>query len=65
VASVTIDYPANRHAGRRLPALNATGDVVNNIFAIQVPTLEQRGWRPATATWRSANGRVIKTIKER
>jgi hypothetical protein len=39
--------------------------VINDIFAIPVSTLSQRGWRPTTATWYSSSGKVIKTINER
>jgi hypothetical protein len=65
VASVAIHYPATNHGSQRLPTLNVTGDVINDIFAIPVSTLSQRGWRPTTATWYSSSGKVIKTINER
>jgi hypothetical protein len=64
VTTVTLQFPAGRHGNRRLPALSATGNVVNNVFVIPVPTLFERGGWPATATWRSASGKVIKTIDE-
>jgi hypothetical protein len=65
VATVTLTFPASRYKSRRLPPLNATGDVVNNVFVISIPTLFQRGAWPATAIWRSASGDVIKTVNER
>ncbi len=65
VATVTLQFPATRHAGRRLPALSATGNVVNDVFVIPIPTLFQRGGWPTTAIWRSASGTVIKTVDER
>lgn len=64
VASVTLQFPATHHGSRRLPALNATGDVVNNVFVIPVPTLFQRGGWPSAAIWRASSGKVIKTINE-
>lgn len=65
VSTVTLHFPASRHRGRSLPALDATGDVVNDVFVIPVPTLFERGGWPATAVWRSASGTVIKTVNER
>jgi hypothetical protein len=65
VATVTLRFPAIRHGSRRLPALSATGTVVNNVFVIPVPTLFQRGGWPDTAIWRSASGTVIHTVDER
>jgi hypothetical protein len=65
VATVTLRFPAIEHASRRLPALNATGGVVNNVFVIPIPTLFQRGGWPTTAIWRSASGKVINTVDER
>lgn len=64
VATVTLKFPASGHGSRRLPALSATGDVVNNVFVIPVATLFQRGGWPSTAIWRSPSGEVIKTIDE-
>lgn len=65
VATVILQFPASSHGPRRLPALSATGDVVNNVFVIPIPTLFERGGWPTTAIWRSASGKVIKTIDER
>ena len=65
VASVTLHFPAGRYRGHRLPPLDATGNVVNDVFVIPVPTLFQRGGWPAAAIWRSATGELIKTINER
>jgi hypothetical protein len=65
VATVTLHFPAARFRGRQLPALNATGSVVNNVFVIPIATLFQRGGWPATETWRSATGKVIKIVNER
>lgn len=64
VATVTLQFPAIHHGSRRLPALNVTGDVVNSVFVIRVPTLLQRGGWPTTAIWRSASGKLIKTVNE-
>ena len=64
VASVTLQFPAIHDGSRHLPPLNVTGDVVNNVFVIPIPTLFQRGGWPATAIWRSPSGKVIKTINE-
>ena len=64
VASVTLQFPAIHDGSRHLPALTVTGDVVNNVFVIPIPTLFQRGGWPATAIWRSPSGKVIKTINE-
>jgi hypothetical protein len=65
VATVTIRFPATHHGTRRLPPLDATGKVINNVFVIRVPSLFSRhGW-PASEVWRSASGRVIKTVNER
>jgi hypothetical protein len=64
VATVTLRFPAIHHASQRLPPLNATGAVINNVFVIPVPTLFQRGGWPASAIWRSASGQVVKTINE-
>jgi hypothetical protein len=65
VARVTLHFPAIQHEGRRLPTLNATGEVANNVFIIPIPTLFQRGGWPSAAIWRSANGTIIKTVNER
>jgi hypothetical protein len=65
VATVTLKFPAARYGGRTLPALSATGNVVNNVFVIPIPTLFQRGAWPTAAIWRSATGQVIKTVNER
>lgn len=65
VATVTLQFPASRYRGQRLAPLNATGDVIHNVFVIPIPTLFQRGAWPATAIWRSASGSIIKTINER
>ncbi len=65
VATVTLQFPASGHGTRRLPALSATGGVVNDVFVIPVPTLFQRGGWPTTAIWRSASGNAIKTVDER
>jgi hypothetical protein len=65
VATVTLQFPASRYGSHRLPPLSATGEVVNNVFVISIPTLFQRGAWPTTAIWRSASGTVIKTIHER
>jgi hypothetical protein len=59
-----IQIPAIHHGSQRLPALNATGAVINNVFVIPLPTLFQRGGWPATAIWRSASGQIVKTINE-
>lgn len=64
VATVTLQFPATRHGSHRLPPLSATGDVVNDVVVIPIPTLFQRGGWPTTAIWRSASGSVIKTINE-
>jgi hypothetical protein len=64
VATVTLQFPATRYRTRRLPPLNATGNVVNNLFIIPIPTLFERGAWPTTAIWRSSSGRVIKTVNE-
>lgn len=65
VATVTLHFPASRHGRQRLPALNATGNVVNNVFVIPIPTLFERGGWPTTATWRTASGKPIQTVNER
>jgi len=54
-----------QHGSQRLPALRATGEVVNNVFVIPIPTLFQRGGWPASAIWRSATGTIIKSVNER
>jgi hypothetical protein len=65
VATVTLTFPATHYRAKRLPPLSATGDVINNVFVISIPTLFERGAWPATAIWRSASGQIIKTINER
>lgn len=65
VATVTLQFPAVHYRNRRLPPLSATGGVVNNVFVIPIPTLFERGAWPTTAIWRSASGKLIKTINER
>ncbi|MGI8411470.1 MAG: hypothetical protein ACR2LV_02175 [Solirubrobacteraceae bacterium] len=65
VATVTLRFPATRHGTDHLPALSATGNVIDDVFVIPVPTLFQRGGWPTTAIWRSASGQVIKTVDER
>jgi hypothetical protein len=64
VATVTLHFPATRYRTRRLPALNATGNVIDNVFVTPIPTLFERGGWPTTAIWRSASGTIIKTINE-
>jgi hypothetical protein len=64
VATVTLTFPATRNGTKRLPPLSATGDVINNVFVIPIPTLYERGGWPATAIWRSAPGQIVKTINE-
>jgi hypothetical protein len=64
VATVTLHFPPVQHGSRRLPALNATGAVHNNVFVITIPTLFQRGGWPTSATWRSSSGTVTKTVNE-
>jgi hypothetical protein len=65
VATVTLHFPPTRFHGHSLPSLNATGPVINNVFAIPVPTLFKRGGWPTTETWRSASGKIIKVVNER
>jgi hypothetical protein len=57
VASITLAFPA--HKGR--PAGSVTGPVSGNVYAIRVGDLGQTLTQP-TVTWRSAQGRVIRTI---
>lgn len=64
VASVTLHFPARHRRSRRLPAFNATGSVLNDVFVIPVPTLFQFGW-PTSATWYSASGKAIHTAHYR
>ncbi|MGH2857791.1 MAG: hypothetical protein ACRDMJ_09930 [Solirubrobacteraceae bacterium] len=64
VASVTLQFPATHYRAWRLAPLNATGKVVNSVFVIPIPTLFQRGGWPTAAIWRSASGKVIKTVNE-
>jgi hypothetical protein len=66
VATVTLRFPATGHGIHRLPPLSVTGNVVNNVLFIRpIPTLFQRGGWPTSALWRSASGKVIKTVDER
>jgi hypothetical protein len=65
VATVTLKFPATTYRGHHLPPLNATGNVINNVFVTPIPTLFERGAWPTEAIWRSANGKIIKTINER
>lgn len=64
VATVTLQFPAIHHGNRRIPALSATGTVIDNVFVIPIPTLTERGSWPNTAIWRSATGKLIKTVNE-
>jgi hypothetical protein len=57
VASVTLTFPASR--GR--PAHSLTGRVRGNVYAIRATGPAQPLVEPAI-TWRSADGRVLKTI---
>jgi hypothetical protein len=65
VATVTLQFPATHYRGHQLPALNASGNVINNVFVIAIPTLFQRGGWPTAAIWRAASGKIIKTVNER
>jgi hypothetical protein len=65
VATVTLTSPASRYGSHRLPPLNATGEVVNDVFVIPIPTLFQRGGWPTTAIWRAPSGKIIRTVDER
>ncbi len=64
VASVSLRYPGSVRHGKRLPKLTATGDVVNNVFVIPIPTRYENA-SPASAIWRSQSGEVLKTINAR
>jgi hypothetical protein len=65
VATVTLHFPASRFHGRPLAALNATDSAINDVFVIPIPRPFQRGAWPTTETWRSASGKIIKTVNER
>ncbi|MFZ1992476.1 MAG: hypothetical protein WAU75_00085, partial [Solirubrobacteraceae bacterium] len=65
VATVTLQFPASHHANHKLATLSVTGQVVNNVFLVSVPTLFERGGWPSAAIWRSASGKIIKTVNER
>ena len=65
VATVTLHFTATHYRGERLPALDATGNVVNNVFVMPVPTLFERGAWPTAEVWRSSTGKMIKTVNER
>jgi hypothetical protein len=58
VASVTVRFPAT--GGR--PALSATAAVTGNVYAVRIPQLAGAGFVEPTVVWRSAAGRVIKTV---
>jgi hypothetical protein len=64
VATVTLTFPATHYRGQRLPALSVTGNVIDNVFVVPIPTLFERGAWPNTAIWRSTSGAIIKTINE-
>jgi hypothetical protein len=64
VATVTLKFPATHYRGRRLPALSVTGDVIDNVFVVPIPTLFERGGWPNAAIWRSNSGTIIKTVNE-
>ena len=46
VAIVTLRFSATGRPSDRLPPLSVTGNVVNDVFVIPVPTLLQRGGWP-------------------
>jgi hypothetical protein len=58
VASVTLHYPASNGS----PALTVTTGVAGNVFAASLARLTQAANWPPDIAWRSATGRVIKTI---
>ncbi|MGB8875865.1 MAG: hypothetical protein WCD11_06100, partial [Solirubrobacteraceae bacterium] len=58
VASITLAFPA--HKGR--PARSVTGPVSGNVYAIRVGGLGQGPPPQPSVTWRSVQGRVIRTI---
>jgi hypothetical protein len=67
VASVTLHYaagPLGGYSRKHAPAANITTRPVNNVFIAIVPRPTGNAL-PATVTWRAANGKIIKTIRER
>jgi hypothetical protein len=64
VATVTLRFPHGRnHNGRHLP-LYVRGNVINSVFTINIPSNPTGGGWPTTEYWRSASGKLIKTVNE-
>jgi hypothetical protein len=76
VASVTLHYNAGTRGGcaasspgfscyshEHVPAANITAKPVNNVFDAHVPRASGNAL-PSAITWRAANGRTIKRIRE-
>jgi hypothetical protein len=66
VASVTLHYnagPLGGYSHKHALAANVTTKAVNNVIVAIVPRPGGNAW-PSTITWRAANGKIIKTIRE-
>ncbi len=65
VETVTLRFAASGHRMHRMRAFSVTGNVINNVFALSASRRSaQRNW-PTSSIWRSASGKVIKTVNER
>ena len=61
VATVTLHYPPAAHAGKVAPAFTVTEHPIKNVFVASLPRPFGVS-SPDRVTWRTRNGRVIKTI---
>ena len=65
VATVTLHYPAGKVGGfsrRTAPAITIKAHAVNNVVLVSVPRAGAQATSAVTATWRAADGTIIKTI---
>ena len=65
VATVTLHYPAGKlgsFSHRSGPAITVTARAVNNVVVVAVERAGQQAVARLTATWRSADGSIVKTL---
>jgi hypothetical protein len=66
VGSVTVHYPAGKAGGfdrHHLSAATITARAINNVVVLRVPRGGRQADGAGTTTWRTTDGRVIKTVQ--
>jgi hypothetical protein len=65
VASVTVRYPAGKAGGfgrQSVPAATVTAAAVGNVVVIAAPRAGRKAITPASVTWRSPTGAVVRVM---